>query len=76
VVLPFVNQSPDPDNEFFTDGLTEEIIGDLSQLGRLRVISRNSAMTLKGTKKDTPTIARELRVSHVLSGSVRRDTTT
>ena len=72
VVLPFVNQSPDPDNEYFADGLTEEIIGDLSRLQGLRVISRNSAMTLKGTKKDTPTIARELRVSHVVTGSVRR----
>jgi eukaryotic-like serine/threonine-protein kinase len=72
VVLPFANQSPDPDNEYFADGLTEEIITDLSRLRGLRVISRNSAMTLKGTKKDTPTIARELHVSHVLTGSVRR----
>ncbi len=72
VVLPFANLSPDPDNEFFADGLTEEIIGDLSRLRGLRVISRNSAMTLKGTKKDTPTIARELHVSHVVTGSVRR----
>ncbi len=72
VVLPFTNQSPDPDNEFFVDGLTEEIIADLSALEGLRVISRNSAMTLKGTNKDTPTIARQLRVSHVVTGSVRR----
>jgi serine/threonine-protein kinase len=72
VVLPFANQSPDPDNEYFTDGLTEEIIADLSRLQGLRVISRNSAMTLKGTRKDTPTIARELDVTHVVTGSVRR----
>jgi eukaryotic-like serine/threonine-protein kinase len=72
VVLPFLNQSPDPDNEYFADGLTEEIIGDLSRLRGLRVISRNSAMALKGTRKDTPTLARELHVSHVVTGSVRR----
>jgi serine/threonine-protein kinase len=72
VVLPFVNRSPDPDNEFFSDGLTEEIIADLSRIGALRVISRNSAMALKGTAKDTTTIARELGVSHLVTGSVRR----
>jgi serine/threonine-protein kinase len=72
VVLPFTNQSTDPSNEYFADGLTEEIIADLSRLQGLRVISRNSAMTLKGTRKDTPTIARELKVSHVVAGSVRR----
>jgi TolB-like protein len=66
------NHSPDPDNEYFVDGLTEEIIADLSRLEGLRVISRNSAMTLKGTRKDTPTIARGLKVSHVVAGSVRR----
>ena len=72
VVLPFVNRSPDPENEYFTDGLTEEIIADLSQIGALGVISRNSAMQLKGTTKDTRTVARELGVSHVVTGSVRR----
>ncbi len=72
VVLPFVNRSPDPENEFFSDGLTEEVIADLSKIGALRVISRNSAMALKGTNKDTPTIARELGVSHLVTGSVRR----
>ena len=72
VVLPFTNQSPNADNEFFADGLTEDIIADLSRLRGLRVISRNSAMVLKGTRKDTPTIARELKVSHVVTGSVRR----
>ncbi len=72
VVLPFVNRSHDPENEYFSDGLTEEVITDLSQVGALHVISRNSAMTLKGTSKDTPTLARELGVSHVVTGSVRR----
>jgi len=72
VVVPFANQSPDPDNEYFVDGLTDEIITGLSRLRGLRVISRNSAMTLKGSGKDTPTIARELRVSHVVTGAVRR----
>ncbi len=72
VVLPFVNRSQDSDNEYFVDGLTEEVIADLSKVAALRVISRNSAMTLKGTTKDTPTLAKELGVSHVVTGSVRR----
>jgi serine/threonine-protein kinase len=72
VVLPFVNRSPDADNEFFSDGLTEEVIADLSRVAALRVISRNSAMALKGTTRDTPTIARELGVTHLVTGSVRR----
>ncbi len=72
VVLPFVNRSADPENEYFSDGLTEEVIADLSGLEALRVISRNSAMALKGTTKDTPTIARELGATHIVSGSVRR----
>jgi TolB-like protein len=72
VVLPFDNMSPDPSDAYFSDGLTEEIITDLSHLHSLRVISRNSAMVLKGTQKDTRTIAQELGVQYVLEGSVRK----
>jgi TolB-like protein/tRNA A-37 threonylcarbamoyl transferase component Bud32/Tfp pilus assembly protein PilF len=71
-VLPFTSMSPDPDNAFFADGLTEEIIVDLSRLKALRVTSRNSAMRYKGSAKDTKTIGRELGARYLLEGSVRR----
>ncbi|MGQ0734820.1 MAG: protein kinase domain-containing protein [Acidobacteriota bacterium] len=71
-VLPFGNPSADPDHAYFSDGLTDEVIADLSRISALRVISRNSAMALKGTTKDTPTLARELGVTHVVTGTVRR----
>jgi serine/threonine-protein kinase len=72
VVLPFENLSPDPDNAFFADGLTEELIAELSGIQQLRVISRTSAMQFKDTKKSVPTIASELNVRYALEGSVRR----
>ncbi len=72
VVLPFENLSPDPDQEYFSDGLTEEVISDLSMVPVLQVISRSSAMTFKGSNKKIPEIAKELNVRYVLEGSVRK----
>jgi serine/threonine protein kinase len=72
VVLPFENLSPDPEQEYFCDGMTEEITSDLSKIHSLRVISRNSAMMFKGTRKSTKTIGKELDVQYVLEGSVRK----
>ncbi|NIN12140.1 MAG: tetratricopeptide repeat protein [Gemmatimonadales bacterium] len=72
VVLPFDNMSPDPQDAYLSDGLTEEIITALSCCDPLRVISRTSARALKGTQKDIRTIARELEVQYVLEGSVRK----
>ncbi len=72
VVLPFVNQIPDPDNEIFSDGLTEEIIADLARVKGMSVLSRTSSMRLKGTTMSIRTLGRELNVRYALSGSVRR----
>lgn len=72
VVLPLANVSGDSDQEYFADGMTEALTSDLARLGALRVISRTSAMTYKGTRKPLPTIARELNVDAVVEGSVLR----
>jgi TolB-like protein/Flp pilus assembly protein TadD len=72
VVLPFVNMSSDPDQEYFSDGLSEELLNVLAQVKDLRVISRTSAFAFKGKDMDIPTIAAQLGVSHVLEGSVRK----
>lgn len=72
VVVPFTNLSPDADNAYFSDGLTEELITDLAKVGALSVISRSSSMQFKGTTKGARTIGRELDVRYVLEGSVRK----
>jgi adenylate cyclase len=71
-VLPFVNMSGDPEQEYFSDGISEDIITDLSKVSALQVCSRNTAFTFKGASVRAPDLARELGVSHVLEGSVRR----
>jgi TolB-like protein/Tfp pilus assembly protein PilF len=71
-VLPFANLSRDPENEYFSDGITDEILTTLANVGDLRVISRTSVMQYKGTAKPLRQIASELGVAHVLEGSVQR----
>jgi serine/threonine-protein kinase len=71
-VLPLENLMGDPQQEYFVDGMTEELIADLSQVSALRVISRTSVMQYKCTKKSMPEIARELKVDGVIEGSVLR----
>ena len=71
-VMPFKNLSADGDAEFFADGLTEDVILDLSKVSRLRVISRASAMRLKTTDKDLRAVGKELNVRYVLEGSIRK----
>jgi len=71
-VLPFVNMSGDPEQEYFSDGITEDIITDLSKISALGVIARNSAFMYKDKQVDILKVARELKVSHVLEGSVRK----
>jgi adenylate cyclase len=71
-VLPFVNFSPDPKDEYFSDGMTEEIISAVSGIHGLSVISRTSVMGYKGTTKKVKDIGRELEVGSVLEGSLRK----
>jgi len=72
-ILPLKNLSGDPNQEYFADGMTEELINDLGQVSTLRVISLTSAMSYKGTRKKLPEIARELAAGGVVEGSVQRE---
>jgi adenylate cyclase len=71
-VLPFVNLSGDPEQEYFSDGISETIITDLSRLRGLKVIARNSSFAYKGESVDLRKVSRELGVRHVLEGSVQK----
>ena len=71
-VLPFVNMSGEPEQEYFSDGITEDIITDLSKVSALSVVARNTAFAFKGQNVDVKEVARTLGVSHVLEGSVRK----
>jgi adenylate cyclase len=71
-ILPFTNMSRDPEQEYFSDGISEDIITDLSKIADLTVIARNSSFTYKGRSVDVRTIGRELGVQSLLEGSIRR----
>ncbi len=71
-VLPFTNISPDPEQEYFCDGMTEQIITNLSHLQRLKVIARTSVMKFKDSKATVPEFGAGLKVSYILEGSVRK----
>ena len=71
-VLPFTNMSGDPEQEYFSDGITEDIITDLSKVSALSVLSRNTTFAFKGKAADIGQIARQLKVGHVVEGSVRK----
>jgi len=71
-VLPFVNMSPDADQEYFSDGIAEEILNALAKIPDLHVTSRSSAFAFKGKSIDIPTVARQLGVANILEGSVRK----
>jgi TolB-like protein/tetratricopeptide (TPR) repeat protein len=73
VVLPFANMSADPDNEYFCDGLAEELINALTKLGRLDVVAHSSSFSFKGRDVDAREIGRQLHVGTILEGSVRKD---
>jgi adenylate cyclase len=72
VVLPFVNMSEDPEQEYFSDGITEDLTSDLSKISGLFVIARNSAFTYKGKSVKAQDVSRELGVRYLLEGSVRK----
>jgi adenylate cyclase len=72
VVLPFANLGNDPEQQYFADGITEDLTTDLSRITGMFVISRNTAFTYQGKRVDTKQVGRELNVRYVLEGSVRR----
>jgi TolB-like protein/Tfp pilus assembly protein PilF len=72
VVLPFINMSADPEQDYFADGISEELLNLLARIQELRVISRTSAFSFKGKSVDIATIAESLDVDHVLEGSIRK----
>jgi len=72
IVLPFINMSNDPEQEYFSDGMTEDLTTDLSKISSLFVISRNSALTYKGKAAKAQDISREMGVQYVLEGSIRK----
>jgi adenylate cyclase len=71
-ILPFANMSGDPEQEYFSDGISEDITTDLSKFSALEVVARNTAFSFKGQNRDVKQVARQLGVSHVLEGSVRK----
>jgi TolB-like protein/Flp pilus assembly protein TadD len=71
-VLPFVNMSSDPEQEFFSDGISEEILNVLTRIPNLKVAARTSSFQFKGQTMDVAEIARQLKVNHILEGSVRK----
>ena len=71
-ILPFANMSGDPEQEYFSDGISEDITTDLSKISALGVVARNTAFTFKGHSVDVREVARKLGVTHVLEGSVRK----
>jgi len=72
IVLPFLNMSPDADQEYFADGISEELLNLLARIEELRVISRSTSWTFKGKDIDVDELRDKLRVSHILEGSVRK----
>jgi adenylate cyclase len=72
VIVPFTNMSGDPEQDYFSDGITEDIITDLSQVSAIFVIARHTAFTFKGRPMESSQLARQLKVGYVLEGSVRK----
>jgi adenylate cyclase len=72
LVLPFANTSNDPDQEYFSDGISEDIITDLSKVAALSVVARNTAFSFKGRAIDVAEVARRMNLTHVIEGSVRK----